>query len=133
MGGRRRRVDEIPAEQFAVVGANIRALRLRKGWTQAKLGELMGWPTTATVCAAEGHRDGRQRGFTAREVQQLAGIFGISRMAAHDTVRELRRTPAGWIGLPDIRSPSLDMKPPSSGLAEIMAGRDQYWLKSSWQ
>jgi hypothetical protein len=78
MGGRRRRVDEIPAEQFAVVGANIRALRLRKGWTQAKLGELMGWPATATVCAAEGHRDGRQRGFTAGEVQQLAGIFGIS-------------------------------------------------------
>jgi hypothetical protein len=78
MGGRRRRVDEIPAEQFAVVGANIRTLRLRKGWTQAKLGELMGWPTTATVCAAEGHRDGRQRGFTAGEVQQLAGIFGIS-------------------------------------------------------
>jgi hypothetical protein len=31
MGGRRRRVDAIPAEQFAVVGANIRALRLRKG------------------------------------------------------------------------------------------------------
>ena len=78
MRGRRRRADEIPAEQFAVAGANIGALRLSKGWTQAKLGELMGWPTTATVCAAEGHRDGRQRGFTAAEVQQLAGIFGIS-------------------------------------------------------
>ena len=58
MGGRRRRVEMIPAKQFAVVGANIRALRLRKGWTQAELGELMGWPTTSTVCAAEGHRDG---------------------------------------------------------------------------
>jgi hypothetical protein len=78
VSGRRRRVDEIPAEQSAVVGANIRVLRLRRGWTQAKLGELMSWPTTATVCAAEGHRDGRQRGFTAGEVQQLAGIFGIS-------------------------------------------------------
>jgi hypothetical protein len=78
MQGRRRRVDEIPEEQFAVVGANIRVLRLRKGWTQTKLGELMGWPTASTVCAAEGHRDGQQRGFTAEEVEQLAEIFGIS-------------------------------------------------------
>ena len=76
--GRRRRVDQIPIEQFAVVGANIRALRLRKGRTQAELGELMGWPTTATVCGAEGHRHGRQRGFTAVEVARLAGIFGVS-------------------------------------------------------
>ncbi len=75
--GRRRRVDEISVEQVAVVGANIRTLRLRKGWTQAELGELMGWPTAATVCAAEGHRDGRQRGFTAGEVERLAGIFGV--------------------------------------------------------
>ena len=72
------RVDTIPAEQFAVVGANIRTLRLRNGWTQAELGELMGWPTVATVCGAEGHREGRQRGFTAEEVRQLAGIFGVS-------------------------------------------------------
>lgn len=42
------------------------------------LGELMGWPTTATVCAAERHRGGRQRGFTAAEVTRLAGIFGVS-------------------------------------------------------
>jgi len=76
-GGRRRRAGEIPPEQSAVVGANIRALRQRRGWTQGQLGELMGWPTTATVCAAEGHRDGRQRGFTAGEVQRLAGIFGV--------------------------------------------------------
>ncbi len=48
------------------------------GWTQAELGELMGWPTAATVCAAEGHRGGRQRGFTAEEVERLAGIFGVS-------------------------------------------------------
>ena len=76
--GRRRRVDGIPAEQSAVIGANIRALRLRNGWTQAKLGELMGWPTNATVCAAEGHRAGRQRGFSAEEVTRLADIFGVS-------------------------------------------------------
>ena len=96
MAGRRRRVDEIPVEQSTVVGANIRALRLRKGWTQAKLGELMGWPTTSTVCAAEGRRDGRQRGFTAEEVERLAAIFGVS-VTAHDAVRELRgHPPAGF-------------------------------------
>ncbi len=59
MGGRRPRPGEIPLEQSSVVGANIRVLRQRKGWSQGMLGELMGWPTTATVCAAEGHRGGR--------------------------------------------------------------------------
>ena len=68
----------IPAGQCAVIGANIRALRQRRGWSQAKLGELMGWPSASTVCAAEGHRDGRQRGFTGPEIQRLATIFGIS-------------------------------------------------------
>ena len=38
---------------------------------------LMGWPNASTVCAAEGRRGGRQRGFTAREVRQLAAIFGV--------------------------------------------------------
>ena len=38
----------------------------------------MGWPTTSTVCAAEGRRDGRQRGFTPDEVERLADIFGVS-------------------------------------------------------
>ena len=77
-GGRRYRADEIPQEQFAVVGANIRMLRLLRGWTQGQLGELMFWPTTATVCAAEGKRGGRQRGFTGAEVMRLATIFGVS-------------------------------------------------------
>jgi len=75
-GGRRCRADEIPQEQFAVVGANIRILRLRRGWTQGQLGEVTGWPTTATVRAAEGHRGGRQRGFTGAEIKRLATIFG---------------------------------------------------------
>jgi hypothetical protein len=98
--GRRRRVDTIPAEQFAVVGANIRTLRLRQGWTQAKLGELMGWPTVATVCGAEGRREGRQRGFTAEEVRQLAGIFGVS--AQRLTTRCINcdgNPPAGFVCL----------------------------------
>ena len=76
--GRRRRVDSIPDGQPAVVGVNIRTLRQRKGWSQAKLGELMGWHSASTVCAAEGRRDGQQRGFTAREIERLAVIFGVS-------------------------------------------------------
>jgi hypothetical protein len=79
MTGRLRRVDEIPRAQAAVVGANIRVLRQQHGWNQARLGELMGWPSNSTVCAAEGRRSGRQRGFTSQEVEQLAAIFGISR------------------------------------------------------
>ena len=78
MTGRFRRVDEIRQDQAAVVGANIRVLRQQHGWNQAKVGELMGWPSNSTVCAAEGHRNGRQRGFTTQEVEQLAAIFGVS-------------------------------------------------------
>lgn len=78
MGGRWRHVQKIPAEQAAIVGANIRALRLRNRWSQAELGELMDWPSRSTVCGAEGHRDGRQRRFTVLEVGRLAAIFGIS-------------------------------------------------------
>jgi transcriptional regulator with XRE-family HTH domain len=78
MAGRRRRVDEIPHEISTIVGANLRTLRMRNGWTQPKLGELMGWPTAATVCAAEGHRNGRQRGFTIEEIYRLADLFGVS-------------------------------------------------------
>jgi hypothetical protein len=76
--GRRRRIDQIPEKKAAIVGVNIRTLRQRKGWTQAELGELMGWPNASTVCAAEGHRNGRQRGFTTREIRQLAAIFGVT-------------------------------------------------------
>ncbi len=65
------------AGQCAIIGANIRTLRHRKGWTQAQLGELMGWRTNSTVCAAEGHRTDRQRGFTDDEVQRLASIFSV--------------------------------------------------------
>jgi hypothetical protein len=72
MTGRRRRVDEIPQGQAAVVGMNIRVLRQQHGWTQAKVGDLMGWPSDSTVCAAEGRRNGRQRRFTTQDVARLA-------------------------------------------------------------
>jgi transcriptional regulator with XRE-family HTH domain len=77
MQGRQPGVEAIPREQAAIVGANIRTLRQSKGWTQIHVGELMGWMSNSTVCAAEGRRDGRQRGFTADEVTRLAGIFGV--------------------------------------------------------
>ena len=76
--GRRRRVDDIPDGQPAIVAVNIRTLRQRKGWSQTQLGELMGWQSASTVCAAEGRRGGRQRGFTIREVALLATIFDVS-------------------------------------------------------
>jgi hypothetical protein len=77
MPGRRRRVDEIPPVQAAVVGVNIRVLRQQHGSNQSIVGDLMGWPSNSTVCAAEGRRNGRQRGFTSQEVERLATIFGI--------------------------------------------------------
>jgi transcriptional regulator with XRE-family HTH domain len=73
-----RRPGEIPDAQSAIVGANIRSLRQRREWSQVKIGELMGWPNGSTVCAAEGRRGGRQRKFTADEVERLAAIFGVS-------------------------------------------------------
>jgi hypothetical protein len=132
MGGRLRRADEIPAEQFAVVGANIRAPRLRKGWTQARLGQLMGWPTTATVCAAEGHRDGRQRGFTAGEVRQLADIFGISSWQLTTRCANCGGHPPAGFACLTCGAPTPDMKPLSTGPTEITAGWDRCWLKCSW-
>jgi hypothetical protein len=77
MRKRKRKVEVIPREQAAIVGANIRTLREIRGWPQSRVGELMGWSSNSTVCAAEGHRDGRQRGFTLEEVQRLASIFGV--------------------------------------------------------
>jgi hypothetical protein len=77
MQGRRRAVEVIAREQAAIVGANIRTLRQAKGWTQGFVGDLMGWSSNSTVCAAEGHRGGRQRGFTNDEVRRLASIFDV--------------------------------------------------------
>ncbi|MGH3192419.1 MAG: helix-turn-helix domain-containing protein [Streptosporangiaceae bacterium] len=74
---RRGAARTIPAEQCAIIGANIRSFRQRHRWSQAELGDLMGWPSPSTVCAAEGRRGDRQRGFTAEEVSQLAVIFDV--------------------------------------------------------
>jgi transcriptional regulator with XRE-family HTH domain len=77
MCGQQRGAEVISREQAAIVGANIRTLREGRGWSQSRVGVLMGWSSNSTVCAAEGHRGGRQRSFTPDEVQRLAGIFGV--------------------------------------------------------
>jgi len=112
MPGRFRRVDEIPRDRAAVVGANIRVLRQQHGWNQAKLGELMGWPSNSTVCAAECRRNGRQRGFTTQEVERLAAIFGVPpSQLTMECVNCGGHPPAGFACLtcgaqPQTRSPS---------------------------
>ena len=68
---------KLPKDQCAIAAANIRTLRQRNGWTQATLGQLMGWPATSTACAAEGRRGNRQRAVTRTEIHRLAAIFGI--------------------------------------------------------
>jgi transcriptional regulator with XRE-family HTH domain len=68
---------KLPPGQSAIAAANIRALRQRNGWTQAHLGQLMGWTAPSTVCAAEGHRGNRQRRFARWEIDQLAALFGV--------------------------------------------------------
>jgi transcriptional regulator with XRE-family HTH domain len=80
MQGRRRRVDGIPAERSTVVGANIRALRLRNGWTQAKLGELMGCPPPPPSAQLRGIA------LAGNEIQLRGG---------HAAGRYLRRLPGG--------------------------------------
>jgi hypothetical protein len=114
--GRPGAAGTIPAEQCAVAGVNIRVLRLRNGWTQAKLGELMGWANRSTVCAAEGHRNGRQRGFTTREVEQLATIFGVSPEQLTTQCANCQgRPPAGFACLACGATPDSD-RPPAPAL-----------------
>ena len=58
--------------------------------------------------------------------------------AAHHAVRELRRAPADRVRLPDMRSPSPDMKPQLTAgsdndqtepaLAEALSAKTQRWL-----
>jgi transcriptional regulator with XRE-family HTH domain len=72
------RCRELSRDQCAVIGANIRAMRLERGWTQQQLGELMGWSSASTVCRVEGNRGGRQRSLTVDELGRLAAIFNVN-------------------------------------------------------
>jgi transcriptional regulator with XRE-family HTH domain len=125
MTGRFRRADEIPQDRAAVVGANIRVLRQQHGWNQAKLGELMGWPSNSTVCAAEGRRNGRQRGFTTEEVERLAAIFGVPPSQLTMECANCGGHPAGRVRLPDLRSPAPGMKPRSTSPVKMTVGRSR--------
>ena len=80
-----------------------------------RLGELMGWPSNSTVCAAEGRRNGRQRGFTTHEVERLAAIFGLSPAQLTMECANCGGHPADRVRLPDLRSPAPDMKPEFAG------------------
>jgi transcriptional regulator with XRE-family HTH domain len=88
---------------------NIRTLRQRKGWSQAKLGELMGWQNASTVCAAEGRRDGRQRGFTVWEIERLAAIFGVSPDSSRRSARTVTAS-RRWGSLPGMRNRDRDFE-----------------------
>ncbi len=95
-------------------GANIRVLRQRKGWSQAQVAELMGWPSNSTVCAAEGRRGSRRRGFTAEEVERLADIFGVpARQLTTRCANCEGNPPAGfaWPAEPDAGRPGRPVRP----------------------
>ena len=103
------RHGEIPAAQSAIIGANVRALRLQRGWTMAKLGELMGWQAESTVCAAEGRRSSWQRRFRHAEVERLAAIFGVSPQQLNTRCAG-RETGAGQVAPAAIRSRRRDLR-----------------------
>jgi hypothetical protein len=81
----RHEINEISKELSAVIGAKVRALRIRNKWSLAKLSELMGWSSPSVVCRAEGGELHRQRKFTKNEVEQLAVIFDVP--ASHFLMR----------------------------------------------
>jgi transcriptional regulator with XRE-family HTH domain len=68
-------------EESAIVGQNIRALRLARGWTQRHVADLMDWGSSSVVCHAEGRTNAGKRVhrmFTAREVRELSEVFGVT-------------------------------------------------------
>lgn len=71
----------LSVDQSVIVGGNIRALRLARGWTQQHVADLMEWGSASVTCHAEGRDRGRDRPhriFTVREVKSLAEIFDVT-------------------------------------------------------
>jgi hypothetical protein len=102
--GRRHRIGQLPEAEAAIVGMNIRTLRQRNRWTQAKLGELNGLaerldrmrrrrPPQRT--AKGHHRQGSPA--TGRHLRRTF-------RAAHGAVCELQRPAARRVRLPGMRS-----------------------------
>jgi transcriptional regulator with XRE-family HTH domain len=76
----RKRGAWIPGNQLAVVGANVRALRLRMGWSQRKLAVAMGLGPhnfSAVSRIEKAAPDGRRRNITTWELERLADIFEV--------------------------------------------------------
>jgi hypothetical protein len=63
-------MKRITAQQSAIVGANIRALRQARGWPQHRVGELMGLAHPRHRLRRRSHRDGRQRSFLPDEIRR---------------------------------------------------------------
>jgi transcriptional regulator with XRE-family HTH domain len=67
------RIGQLDAEQSAIVGSNARLLRLRAGWTQARIGTLLDTHVTRISRLERG-----EYRFTRLEVRELAEIFGVA-------------------------------------------------------
>jgi DNA-binding transcriptional MerR regulator len=98
-----------PAEGAGILGRPYLRPRRHPGRTGG-LWLWMGWPNASTVCAAEGHRNGRQRGFTTGEVRQAGRHLRRHPLAAHSTVRELQRPPIERVLMPGMRSHADDQR-----------------------
>jgi transcriptional regulator with XRE-family HTH domain len=67
----------------ALVAANLRSIRARRGWTQIEVAERLSRlnghkPTQASISAMEvGGMNGRRRRFDADELYLLAEVFGV--------------------------------------------------------
>jgi len=78
---KRKRAAWIPENQLAVVGANVRALRLGMGWSQRKLAVAMGLGPhnfSAISRIEKADPDGRRRNITTWELERLADIFEVA-------------------------------------------------------
>jgi hypothetical protein len=115
--GRRCRVDDILEGQPAVVRVNIRTLRQRRGWSQAKLGELMGWQSVSTVRRRRPPR--RQAARFHQEGNRAASRHLRYHLpAAHDAVRNCGgHRPAGFACLACGAAPGATARRSTEGAA----------------
>jgi transcriptional regulator with XRE-family HTH domain len=76
----RRLTDEVPENQLATIGANVRALRQNMGWSQRKLAVAMGLGPRNVSAISRLEKpapDGRRRGLSVWELDTLANIFDV--------------------------------------------------------
>jgi transcriptional regulator with XRE-family HTH domain len=71
----------VPENQLPVIGANVRALRQGRGWTQRKLAVAMGLGArnvSAVSRLEKAAPDGRRRNITTCELDRLADILEVA-------------------------------------------------------